>query len=55
MHWLSINPTETTKAVVSVHLGPELLKPSMEEEEEEKVEGSEKRSERACVGQVKLI
>lgn len=54
MHWLSINPMETTKAVVSVHLGSELLKPSMEEEEE-KVEGSEKPSERACVGQVKLI
>lgn len=54
MHWLSINPMKTTKAVVSVHLGSELPKHSTEEEEE-KIEGPGKSSEGACVEQVKLI
>lgn len=54
MHWLTINPMKTAKAVVSVHLESELPKPSTEEEEE-KIEGPGKSSEEACVGQAKLI
>lgn len=49
VHWLTINPMKTTEAVVSVHSGSELPKPSMQEEEK-KVEGPGKSSEGACVG-----